>query len=92
MKRDFNFVNNYLKIFVLNLYKLLFFILFFIIFLLYYKSFLDYLFKIKSMKDDFSINIEKSFFGIQTSIKEDNQNNQKDGTKNSSNPEKEYER
>jgi hypothetical protein len=44
------------------------------------------------MKDDNSINTERSFFAIQSLIREDNQNNQKDGTKNSSNPEKEYER
>ena len=34
---------------------------------------------------------EKSFFGTNTFNKEET-NNQKDGTKNSSNPEKEYER
>ena len=44
------------------------------------------------MKDDSSINIERSFFGGQVSIREDDINNQKEGTKNSSNPEKEYER
>jgi hypothetical protein len=44
------------------------------------------------MKDDNSINTERSFFGRQSLIREDNQNNQKDGTKSSSNPEKEYER
>jgi hypothetical protein len=44
------------------------------------------------MKDDSSINIERSFFGGQISIREDVINNQKEGTKNSSNPEKEYER
>jgi hypothetical protein len=44
------------------------------------------------MKDDSSINIERSFFGGQDSIKDDIINNQKEGTKNSSNPEKEYER
>ena len=44
------------------------------------------------MKDDNSINTERSFFARQSLIREDNQNNQKDGTKNSSKPEKEYER
>ena len=44
------------------------------------------------MKDDSSINIERSVFGGQDSIKDDIINNQKEGTKNSSNPEKEYER
>ena len=44
------------------------------------------------MKDDSSFNIERSFFGGQDSIKDDIINNQKEGTKNSSNPEKEYER
>ena len=44
------------------------------------------------MNNDISINIERSFFGRHSSIREDNQNTQIDGTKNSSNPEKEYER
>ncbi len=44
------------------------------------------------MKDDSSINIERSFFGGQVSIRDDILYNQKEGTKNSSNPEKEYER
>ena len=44
------------------------------------------------MKDDSSINIERSFFGGQDSIKDDIKKKKKEGTKNSSNPEKEYER
>jgi hypothetical protein len=35
---------------------------------------------------------EKSFFGTTSFNREDIVNNQKEGTKNSSNPEKEYER
>ena len=44
------------------------------------------------MKDDSSINIERSFFGTTSFNRDDIVNNQKEGTKNSSNPEKEYER